>query len=73
MAEFDKNYWEVHWTLDSPGQEQRQLPVNPYLPAETMRLPPGAALDAGCGSGAEALWLAEHGWLVTAADISATA
>lgn len=73
MAEFDKNYWEDHWTLDSPEQEQRQLPVNPYLPAETTHLPPGAALDAGCGSGAEALWLAEQGWRVTAADISATA
>ncbi|WP_310529675.1 class I SAM-dependent methyltransferase [Nocardioides sp.] len=28
---------------------------------------------AGCGSGAEALWLASHGWRVTAADISSEA
>lgn len=33
----------------------------------------GTALDAGCGTGAEALWLAEHDWQVTGADISATA
>lgn len=30
----------------------------------------GTALDAGCGAGAEAIWLASHGWHVTAADIA---
>ena len=30
----------------------------------------GTALDAGCGEGAEAIWLASEGWQVTAADIS---
>ena len=34
---------------------------------------PGTALDAGCGEGAEALWLASRGWHVTAADIAAEA
>jgi len=34
---------------------------------------PGTALDAGCGAGAEAIWLASHGWDVTAADISSEA
>jgi SAM-dependent methyltransferase len=36
-------------------------------------LPPGSALDAGCGEGADALWLAGQGWQVTAVDISAEA
>lgn len=36
-------------------------------------LTPGRALDAGCGHGAEALWLAAHGWQVTAVDFSAAA
>src|SRR5215472_9351333 len=29
-------------------------------------LPPGRALDLACGPGRHALWLAEHGWDVTA-------
>ena len=45
-------------------------PPNPYLARETGGLTPGTALDAGCGGGAEAIWLASHGWQVTAADIS---
>jgi thioredoxin reductase/SAM-dependent methyltransferase len=36
-------------------------------------LPAGAALDLGCGEGGDAIWLAQRGWRVTAADISATA
>ncbi|OKI01929.1 methyltransferase [Streptomyces sp. CB02923] len=36
-------------------------------------LPPGDALDLGCGGGGDALWLAGQGWHVTATDISAVA
>lgn len=72
MGEFDKHYWEDRWShaVSAPG---RLLSASPYLPAETANLPVGTALDAGCGVGTEALWLAEHGWQVTAADISTTA
>lgn len=48
-------------------------PPNPYLAREAGGLVPGTVLDAGCGAGAEAIWLASHGWQVTAADISAEA
>lgn len=72
MAEFDKNYWEQHWNPVTSGNERR-LPANPYLADETAQLHPGTALDAGCGTGTEAIWLAEQGWQVTAADISHTA
>nr|WP_084039749.1 class I SAM-dependent methyltransferase [Demequina sp. NBRC 110053] len=34
---------------------------------------PGRALEVGCGEGADAVWLAGQGWLVTAVDLSATA
>jgi SAM-dependent methyltransferase len=46
---------------------------NPQLVAEVSRLAPGSALDAGCGEGADAVWLAERGWQVTAIDISGVA
>lgn len=46
---------------------------NPQLVAEATGLAPGRALDVGSGEGADAIWLAERGWQVTAVDISATA
>jgi SAM-dependent methyltransferase len=46
---------------------------NPQLVTEVEGRPPGRALDAGCGEGADAIWLARHGWAVVAADISGVA
>jgi len=43
---------------------------NPQLVVDVADLPPGRALDVGCGEGADALWLAERGWHVTAVDVS---
>ncbi|MCW2580034.1 MAG: SAM-dependent methyltransferase [Blastococcus sp.] len=46
---------------------------NRQLVTEAGDLPPGTALDAGCGEGGDALWLAERGWRVTAVDFSPVA
>ena len=46
---------------------------NPELVGEVSGLRPGQALDAGCGEGADAVWLARRGWQVTAADLSVVA
>lgn len=46
---------------------------NGALVAEAAGLPPGTALDVGCGEGADAVWLAQQGWEVTALDVSRVA
>lgn len=43
---------------------------NTLLAEELAGMPPGTALDAACGEGRNALWLAEQGWQVTAMDFS---
>lgn len=37
---------------------------------EALELAPGRALDVAAGEGRNAIWLAEHGWTVTAIDFS---
>jgi SAM-dependent methyltransferase len=62
--------WEEHY-----GERQRVWSgrVNVRLAELVEPMSPGRALDLGCGEGADALWLAERGWHVTAVDISQTA
>lgn len=47
--------------------------VNAPLAEVAAELTPGRALDLGCGEGADAIWLAEHGWQVVAVDVAETA
>lgn len=46
---------------------------NGALVAEAADLPPGTALDVGCGEGADVIWLARRGWRTTGLDVAATA
>jgi SAM-dependent methyltransferase len=66
---FDEDYWQRHWK----ARDGAALPPNPYVVRETAHLAAGTAVDAGCGEGGEALWLAGQGWRVTGVDISAEA
>jgi len=43
---------------------------SPLLVETARTLKPGRALDLACGTGRNAIWLAEHGWKVTAVDRS---
>ncbi|MCW2796015.1 methyltransferase domain-containing protein [Nocardioides sp.] len=71
----DRESWERRWeqALREHGDKVSNRPPNEYLLAEIGDLQPGVALDAGCGHGAEAIWLAAAGWRVTALDFSVTA
>ena len=72
---YDRDAWERRWAqaLRTHGERVAQRPPNAHLIAEVGDLRPGRALDAGCGHGSDALWLATGGWQVTAVDFAATA
>jgi SAM-dependent methyltransferase len=72
---FDRDSWEDRWAdvLRNQPDQAAQRPPSSYLTDAVDGLAPGRALDAGCGHGTEALWLAARGWRVTAVDFAATA
>ncbi|MEU2957063.1 class I SAM-dependent methyltransferase [Streptomyces xanthochromogenes] len=63
-------YWQDVYAKRPVAADPRP---NVRLTEIVSSLRPGAALDLGCGSGGDALWLARRGWQVTAVDISAVA
>ena len=67
---FDAAFWDARYA-SAPAIWSGE--PNPQLVAEVAELTPTTALDVGCGEGADAVWLAEHGWQVTALDISRVA
>ncbi|HEY5334607.1 MAG TPA: FAD-dependent oxidoreductase, partial [Mycobacteriales bacterium] len=69
---FDHEYWDQIWAGDRAAAMGSSRP-NPHLVREIGDLVPGTVLEAGCGAGAEAIWLAARGWQVTGADIAPAA
>lgn len=71
----DRDSWERRWeqALREQPDVVASRPPNGHFVVEVSGLPPGRALDAGCGHGAEAIWLAAAGWQVTAVDFAASA
>jgi SAM-dependent methyltransferase len=64
--------------MDAQGWDERYLASelvwsagpNQFVEAELAGLRPGRALDLAAGEGRNAIWLAGHGWRVTAVDFS---
>ena len=67
------------WTAENWDRRYGEKPalwsghVNAAVEEEAGALTPGRALDVASGEGGDALWLAEHGWLVDAVDVSQVA
>jgi thioredoxin reductase/SAM-dependent methyltransferase len=66
----DVDAWDERYRAASSVWSGRP---NAQLVTEVADLSPTAALDLGCGEGADAVWLASRGWQVTAVDWSPTA
>ncbi len=60
---FDQKSWERRWAqaLRESPEKVASRPPNAHVLEEIGDMQPGFALDAGCGHGSEAIWLASSG------------
>jgi tellurite methyltransferase len=65
--------WNERYRLRERPAEELDAAPTPLVVATAAKLVPGKALDLACGTGRNALWLAEHGWEVTAVDAAPAA
>jgi SAM-dependent methyltransferase len=69
-AMFTREFWDERYSSSARIWSGRP---NPRLVEHVSALTPGAAIDVGCGEGADAVWLATQGWEVTGVDVSEVA
>ncbi len=65
--------WDERYRSRELSGDEVESEPTPLLTQATIPLLPGAALDLACGTGRNAIWLAQRGWTVTAIDGSETA
>lgn len=60
-------FWASYLSGHAPWDTGITPPEITHL-IEDERLPPGRAIDLGCGTGTNSIYLAKHGWRVTGID-----
>jgi SAM-dependent methyltransferase len=63
----DAHDWDLRYAA---GDLVWSAGPNQFVAAELAELRPGRAIDVAAGEGRNSIWLAEHGWQVTAVDFS---
>jgi SAM-dependent methyltransferase len=69
MSAQDLARWQARWQERPPGEDVPE----PFLSKHLADLRPGAVLDVAAGAGRNTLFLASHGFAVTALDIAPAA
>ena len=60
--------WNERYRSAERPTEDLEAEPTPLVVTTAAQIRPGKALDLACGTGRNALWLAEQGWSVTAVD-----
>jgi SAM-dependent methyltransferase len=68
IQDMDISGWNDRYRSGERPLEDLEAAPTPLLIETARQIAPGKALDLACGTGRNALWLAEHDWSVTAID-----
>ena len=63
-------FWDVMYLFKKTPWDTGITPPEIVAVIESGKVPIGRALDLGCGTGTNAIYLAQHGFTVTAIDVS---
>jgi SAM-dependent methyltransferase len=67
------NRWDIYYLLRKTPWDSGVTPPEIVELVEGGRIPPGRALDVGCGTGTNVIYLAQHGFEAVGVDVSARA
>ena len=67
------NRWDFYYWLGKTPWDSGVTPPEIVGLVEGGRIPPGRALDVGCGTGTNVIYLAQHGFEAAGIDVSARA